>query len=177
MTTMILDDMTAMTVTHAGDTLDQRDTMELKIEEVAILITKGQPRLVIQSTAEVPPRPSDPEGTETQRVKILVGSQGANANPYGNEIEEPPQQARNKWAMNPAEKWRSALEAWCLPGNTIKAYCLSATPFMVKSGNRSERVAYYECELLTTPPDGAELIGYGMTIQQIGGGETTLWKE
>ena len=175
MTTMILDEMTAMTVTHAGDTLDQRDIMELKIEEVAILITKGQPRLVIQSTAEVPPRPSDPEGTETQRVKILVGSQGAQSNPYGNKIEEPPQQAMDR--MNHVQKWRRCLEGFCLPGNTIKVYCRSATPFMVKSSNRSERVAYYECELLTTPPGGAELIGYGMTVQQIGGGEATLWKE
>ena len=147
MTTMILDEMTAMTVTHAGDTLDQRDIMELKIEEVAILITKGQPRLVIQSTAEVPPRPSDPEGTETQWVKILVGSQGANANPYGNEIEEPPQQAMDR--MNHVLRWRRCLETLRIPGNTIKVYCDSATPFMVKSGNRSERVAYYECQFLS----------------------------
>ena len=147
MTTMILDEMTAMTVTHAGDTLDQRDIMELKIEEIAILITKGQPRLVIQSTAEVPPRPSDPEGTETQRVKILVGSQGAHANPYGNEIEEPPQQAMDR--MNHVLRWRRCLETLRIPGNTIKVYCDSTTPFMVKSGNRSERVAYYECQFLS----------------------------
>ena len=147
MTTMILDEMTVMTVTHAGDTLDQKDIMELKIEEVAILITKGQPRLVIQSTAEVPPRPGDPEGTEIQRVKILVGSQGAQANPYGNEIEESPQQARDR--MDHALKWRRCLETFGIPGNTIKVYCGSATPFMVKSGNRSERAAYYECHFLT----------------------------
>ena len=108
MTTMILDEMTTMTVTHAGDTLDQRDIMELKIEEVAILITKGQPRLVIQSTAEVPPRPSDPEGTEIQRVKILVGSQGAQANPYGNEIEESPSRPGTGWTTHSsgAAAWR-----------------------------------------------------------------------
>ena len=50
--------------------------------------------------------------------------------------------------MNHVLRWRRCLETLRIPGNTIKVYCDSATPFMVKSGNRSERVAYYECQFL-----------------------------
>ena len=51
--------------------------------------------------------------------------------------------------MDHALKWRRYLEIYGIPGNTIKVYCGSATPFMVKSGNHSERAAYYECHFLT----------------------------
>ena len=147
MTTKTLDEMTIMTVTEIGQTLEQKDIMKLEIEEISILIAQGQPRLVIQSTVEVLPEPSDPEGTETQRIKILVGFQGAWAKPYGEVVEESPQQDRDR--MDRGLKWNHCLETHGIPGNIIKVYLGSATPFMVKSGDSSERAVYYECHSLT----------------------------
>ena len=133
----ILDEMTTLTVTHAGEPIQVQDAINVVVEEVAIMVISGMPHLVVRSTVEVPPRPGEEEAGP-QRTTILVGNQ----RPIPNLDEESPELLRSR--MEAARMWRSYLDREGEKDIVLRVLTNSTTPFMVKCGDHSERAAYYE---------------------------------
>ena len=134
----ILDDMTTLTVTHAGDPIQVQDAINVVVEEVAVMVISGMPHLVVRSTVEVPPGPGEEEAGP-RRITILVGNQ----KPIPNLDDESPELLRAR--MEAARIWRSYLDREGEKDIVLRVLTNSTTPFMVKCGDHhSEQVAYYE---------------------------------